>query len=365
MTLILSNDDVVQAFTMDDCLAALEKTYRHVAEGQALTGRRSDVMTPTEPYQGNEASYLLKIMNGADAKLGIAALRLTSEIMIWPEISGVRRRTKAPRAPNNRWVGLVMLFSTTTGEPLAIFPDGVMQKMRVAATSALGAKFIARQDATTVGLLGAGWQAGAHALALSKVRALKEIRVFSPTKERREKLCREMQEAIGETLGVMMTPVDTAKAAIENADIVQCATSAMENVYFKKWLTPGVHVATIRDGELEPAMIDAADVLVIHDPENMGHAHFKAIGGARNRDHENEASGRDGNDAWNTAPSLSDIIAGKKTGRETDAQTSCFLNYRGFGVQFAGAGAAFLHNAKKMGLGNDLPTDWFTEDVLP
>ncbi len=361
MTLILSNDDVEKALTMADCITALENTYRHVAQGQALTGRRSDVMTPTEPYQGEEASYLLKIMNGADAKLGIAALRLTSEIMIWPEISGVRRRTKAPRAPNNRWVGLVLLFSTTTGEPLAIFPDGIMQKMRVAATSALGAKFMARKNADTLGLIGAGWQAGAHALALSQVRALKEIRVFSPTKARRETFCQEMQDKTG----VMMTPVDTAQAALTNADIVQCATSAMENVYFKKWLTPGVHVGTIRDGELEPAMINAAEVLVIHDPENMGHAHFKAIGGARNRDHENETSGRDGNDAWNAAPSLADIISGKKIGRVNDAQTSCFLNYRGFGVQFAAAGAALLKKAKQMGLGNELPTDWFTEDVLP
>jgi alanine dehydrogenase len=361
VTLILSNGDVEKAFTMDDCLAALENTYRHVAAGTALTGRRSDVMTPTEPYNGEEASYLLKIMNGADAELGIAALRLTSEIMIWPEISGVRRRTKAPRAPNNRWVGLVLLFSTTTGEPLAIFPDGVMQKMRVAATSALGAKFIARKNATTLGLLGAGWQAGAHALAMSKVRDLKEIRVYSPTKERRETFCQEMQEETG----VMMTPVDSAEAAIKNSDIVQCATSAMENVYYEKWLEPGVHVSTIRDGELEPAMINAADVLVIHDPENMGHAHFKAIGGARNRDHDNETAGREGNDAWNTAPSLSDIISGKIIGRDDDSQTSCFLNYRGFGVQFAAAGAAFLHKAKDMGLGNDLPTDWFTEDVLP
>ena len=361
MTLILSNDDVEKAFTMADCLAALENTYRHVAQGEALTGRRSDIMTPTEPYNGEEASYLLKIMNGADAKLGIAALRLTSEIMIWPEVSGVRRRTKAPRAPNDRWVGLVLLFSTTTGEPLAIFPDGVMQKMRVAATSALGTKFIARKDATTLGLLGAGWQAGAHAVAMSQVRDLKEIRVYSPTKERRETFCREMQNETG----VKVTPVDSAKAAVKNADIVQCATSAMENVFFKKWLEPGVHVGTIRDGELEPAMIDAADVLVIHDPENMGHAHFKAIGGARNRDHANETAGREGNDAWNTAPSLSDIISGKKPGRENDTQATCFLNYRGFGVQFAAAGAAFLQKAKDMGLGNDLPTDWFTEDVLP
>jgi len=361
MTLVLSNEDVEAAFTMEDCLSSLEETYRHVAEGQALTGRRSDVMTPTESYQGEEASYLLKIMNGADAKLGIAALRLTSEIMIWPEISGVRRRTKAPRAPNDRWVGLVMLFSTTTGEPLAIFPDGVMQKMRVAATSALSAKFIAREDAEIVALIGAGWQAGAHALALSKVRALKEIRVFSPTKKRRETFCKELQEEIG----VTMSPVDSPEAAVQGADIVQCATSAMENVYFKDWMQPGVHVATIRDGELEPAMIDAADVLVIHDPANMGHAHFQAIGGARNKDHDNETAGREGRDDWTSAPSLADIISGKKTGRENDNQTSCFLNYRGFGVQFAAAGAAFYHKAKEMKLGHDLPTDWFTEDVLP
>ncbi|MEQ8193200.1 MAG: hypothetical protein RIB59_01800 [Rhodospirillales bacterium] len=361
MTMVFSNADVEQALSMEDCLAALEATYRNIAAGRALTGRRSDIMTPTEPVNGEEASYLLKIMNGADATLQVAALRLTSEIMMWPTVSGVRRRMKAPRAPNERWVGLVLLFSTVTGEPLAIFPDGVMQKTRVAATSALGAKYLARKNSKTVGLIGAGWQASAHVLAHACVRPLKEIRVFSPTKARREIFCREMQEKTG----VPMIPVASAEDAIRGADIVQCCTNAMDHVYFKKWLEPGVHVGTIRDGELEPAAIDAADVLVIHDADNMGREQFKAVGGARNRDHENESAGREGTTDWAHAPSLADVVAENIPGRTDDKQTSCFLNYRGLGVQFAAAGAAFYHKATAMGLGTDLPTDWFTEDVLP
>ncbi|MEX2449710.1 MAG: hypothetical protein WD407_02530 [Rhodospirillales bacterium] len=361
MTMVFSNADVEQALAMPDCLAALENTYRNIARGHALTGRRSDIMTPTDPVGAEEASYLLKIMNGADATLQVAALRLTSEIMMWPMVSGVRRRMKAPRAPNDRWVGLVLLFSTVTGEPLAIFPDGVMQKTRVAATSALGAKYLARKNSETLGLIGAGWQASAHVLAHACVRDLKEIRVFSPTAARRDAFCAEMRDRTG----VRMIPVASAEDAVKDADIVQCCTNAMDHVYFKKWLEPGVHVGTIRDGELEAAMIDAADVLVIHDLENMGRAQFKAVGGARNRDHENESAGREDFENWSRSPSLAHIVAGDTPGRTRDDQITCFLNYRGLGVQFAAAGAAFYHKAKAMGLGNELPTDWFTEDVLP
>ena len=61
---------------------------------------------------------------------------------------------KVPAAPNERYTGLVLLFSTATGEPLAIFPDGMVQPMRVAATTALGAKALSREDApTAIGML--------------------------------------------------------------------------------------------------------------------------------------------------------------------------------------------------------------------
>ena len=75
--------------------------------------------------------------------------------------------------------GLVLLFSTENGEPLAIMPDGVMQRMRVGAANGLGVKYLARKDASTVGILGSGWQAGAQLMAACAVRKIETIRCFS------------------------------------------------------------------------------------------------------------------------------------------------------------------------------------------
>ena len=90
-------------------------------------------------------------------------------------------REKVPAAPGNRYAGLVLLFSAENGEPLAILPDGVMQRMRVGAANGLGIKYLARKNASTVGILGSGWQAGTQLMAACAVRDIKPIRCFSPT----------------------------------------------------------------------------------------------------------------------------------------------------------------------------------------
>ena len=93
------------------------------------------------------------------------------------------RRVKC-RPPNGRYVGLVLLFSCENGEPLAIMPDGMLQRLRVGATNGLAMKYLARRDATAVGILGSGWQAGAQLMAACAVREIETIRCFSPNPER-------------------------------------------------------------------------------------------------------------------------------------------------------------------------------------
>src|SRR4030088_1994095 len=135
MTLILSNDDVEKLLTMRDCIAVMEEAYVELAEGRGVSRTRSDCFTPTTR---TDALYSLKSMDGVVPKLGIGAVRINSDIITWPKRGNKMRREKVPAAPNNRYVGLVLLFSVETGEPLAILPDGVMQRMRVGAPDALG-----------------------------------------------------------------------------------------------------------------------------------------------------------------------------------------------------------------------------------
>src|SRR5690606_7698643 len=111
------------------------------------------------------------------------------------------------------------------------------------AIGAVAADVLARPDARTLGLVGAGRQAFAHVWALRAVRPLEEVRVFSRTPERREAFARR----VAEELGVRCTPVDDARTAVTEADLVTLATTpSPEPVIDAAWIAPGTHVATLR-----------------------------------------------------------------------------------------------------------------------
>ena len=350
MTLILSNDDAETLLPMHECVAALENAYSELALGRAASAQRSDAVTTTTR---NDAVYSLKLMGGVLPSAGVGAVRLNSDIISF----GEQRQVKLPLAPGDRYTGLVLLFSTQTGEPLAIFPDGVLQRLRVGAASALGAKYLARGDATTVGLIGAGWQAGAQVMAITALRKIERIRCYSPTRERREAFCAELSEKTG----VSMQPASTPEGAVRNADIVLCATNAAAHVFFERWLEPGMHVGTIRGPELAPEAVRRADVVAIHD--RSARAHITATRDVVMPKVRHTIAGLD--DVMASAPTLGELVAGMAEGRRSAEQTSCFLNLSGIGLQFAAAGAALYRKARAAGAGRELPGEWFTEDVLP
>lgn len=358
MTLLLTNQDADALLSMADCLAALEEAYAEVAHDRAVLGARSDIVTKTAQ---SDAVYQLKSMSATVASRGVAAVRINSDILSWPMIEGKRRRQKLPLAPGDRWTGLVLLFSTETGEPLAIFPDGVVQRMRVAAASGLGVKYLAREDARTVGLIGAGWQAGSQVMAVAAVRNVETIRCYSPTRDRREAFCRDMAARTG----LAIEPAASGEEAVRGSDIVLCATNSLDHVFFRDWLEPGMHLGTIRDGDLEAAAIRACDVIAMHDPASVSNANYHTTHGLRIPDQEKEASVSDEMQFLAELPILPDLIVGRAEGRTNAEQTTCFLNFRGLAIQFAAVGGAFFKAARKAGAGRDLPTDWFTENVHP
>src|SRR3954452_8146126 len=194
MTLILSNDDVEKLLTMPECIDVLEEAYVELAEGRGVNRTRSDCITPTA---NPDAIYGMKSMDGVIPKLGIGAIRINSDIVTFPKKGNNIVREKVPAAPNGRYTGLVLLFSTENGEPLAIFPDGVMQRMRVGAANGLGVKYLARKDANTVGILGSGWQAGSQLMAVCAVREIASIRCFSPNAANRDAFCQQMSPLLG------------------------------------------------------------------------------------------------------------------------------------------------------------------------
>lgn len=345
--LILNNAEVTKLIDMRECIAALEDAYRELAHGRSVSAVNSDAITPgCLP----DTIYQFKLNGGVIPNVGIAALRLDSDIIKREP----RRQVKLALAPGGRYTGLIMLFSTETSEPLAIFPDGIVNPMRVAAASALGAKYLARPDSHTVALIGAGWQARSQVMAIVATHEVRVIRCYSPTAERRDAFCREMQHLTG----VKMESCDSAERAVSGADIVLCATNTNETLFFARWLKPGMHVGTIRGAELEPAAVMQADVLAVHERKLSGaSAVAKSVVLAKDR---MAIPGVD----IERLPTLPEIIAGMVPGRTTPQQISCFLNLRGIGLQFAAVGAVIYRKALAKGIGRELPTEWFTEDEV-
>jgi ornithine cyclodeaminase/alanine dehydrogenase-like protein (mu-crystallin family) len=358
MTLILSNKDVEQLLTMRECIDVLEESYVELAHGRGLSRTRSDCLAPTAR---TDAHYSLKSMDGVIPKLGISSIRINSDIITMPKTGNNVRRVKVPAAPNDRYVGLVLLFSTENGEPLAIMPDGVMQRMRVGAANGLGVKYLARNDANSIGILGSGWQAGTQLMAACAVRDIQSIRCFSPNRERREAFAKEMSAV----LNIDVIPVDQPEAAIGGADIAMCATNSEDAIFFEHWIEPGAHLSSIKKPEIDMKAIKRADRVVIHTrdtkpitelstdlPESAAIAEEKRVPQPDDVDIKK-------------FPTIAEVIAGKAQGRGKDDEVTCFLNNLGLGYQFAAAGSVVYRNAKERGMGHELPTDWFTEDVHP
>jgi alanine dehydrogenase len=356
MTLILSNADVEKLLTMPECIDVLEDAYVELAEGRGVSRTRSDCITPTSRP---DAVYGLKSMDGVIPKLGIGAIRINSDIVTFPKRGNNIRREKLPAAPNGRYCGLVLLFSTENGEPLAILPDGVMQRMRVGAANGLGVKYLARKDASRVGILGSGWQAGTQLMAVCAVRAIEAIRCYSPNPTNREAFSKQMSAV----LGVEVVPVDQTEDAIAGADIVMCATNTLDNVFFERWITPGIHLSSIKRPEIEMKALERADRIVLHS-HDASPIHVTTSDLAAEKGKER---------GWSTAaeldfqklPTLPEVITGRAAGRKSEEEVTCFMNNIGLGYQFAAAGAVVYRKAKASGIGHELPTDWFTEDVHP
>jgi len=358
MTLILNNQDVRDLLTMEDVIDVLEFAYKELAEGRGALRRRSDTIVKSDTTP--DAIYALKSMDGIAPSLGVSAIRINSDIITHPQVGDNIRRVKVPAAPGERYTGLVLLFSTETGEPLAIFPDGEVQPMRVAGTSALAARYLAKKGARSVALIGTGWQAQAQLRAIDAVHEISDYRVYSTQKKNRDGFAMEWSEKIG----AQIRPCATAQEAVAGADIVLCATNSLEHVAEEYWLEPGMHISSIKSPEFSAEVIQKCDVAVCHVPHGRPTMEFgegAALPETTGLDVDTLAARID----LENMPTLADIVSGKVAGRTDDDQTTCFLNILGLGYQFAAVGSVLYKKATDAGAGNEIPTDWLTQLEIP
>jgi ornithine cyclodeaminase/alanine dehydrogenase-like protein (mu-crystallin family) len=348
----LTNEDIEQVLDMPAALAALEPVYRDLPAGRAVNRPQSQTYLPG-PLPGS--SYCLKTVEGGDQSLGVMAIRLTSDVLRAESSDGVTRRVKVPAAPGGRFLGLVLLFSLENGSLLAILPDGIIQRLRVGASSALATRIMARPDASRVGLIGAGAQATSQLLGLTAVRELERVRVYSPTPARRVAFA----DAMTERLGVRVEPVERGEAAAEGADILLTATNSATPVIDASWLQPGMHVGFVREFEMSDAVQQRADRIITHTKQGDIDHHTP-------RGQEALAQTQRGRGiAWGDFPDLADVLVGNAIGRASAEELTLFMNNFGVGIQFAALGARAYQAASEQGLGRELPDDWFLEAIQP
>ena len=356
MTLVLGIEEQQEILDMQSVLGALEILYSEEANGRALNRQRSDTIVTNQT-----GIYGLKSMDGVVPIFDVGAVRINSDVITWPEINGTKRRVKVPAAPGNRWVGLILLFSVSTGEPLAIFPDGFIQKMRVGGTSGLGVKYMSRTDSKVLGIIGSGWQASAQLSAACQVRDFEKAYIYSPTRDNLEKFIAEMSP----DFEIPLIATVGADEVVEKADVLLCATNSLKPVIDGTKIRPGQHLGSIKPCEFDSITYQSVDRLAIHTRNTKPlHEVMDTVDMEELADDQGWSAFQ-GAINWDEGPTIAQIIAGKQIGRKRDNEITCFVNNLGMGIQFAAVGAKVLELARAKGVGHELPTEWFTQSVHP
>jgi alanine dehydrogenase len=245
--------------------------------------------------------------------------------------------------------------------------------MRVGGGAGIGAKYLAREDARTVGLLGSGGMARAYLEAFRAVRPIERVRVYSPTVAHR----RAFAEQMSHELDLPVEPVDTPEDAVRGADIVATCTDSMLPTVHADWLEPGQHLTNVGPSEISREVFFRAEVRVKQGVSGWpagvaemdralvgrGHSPFAIVAG----DEQQLArlpTGKEHEMGYDMKlPTFTDLLSGNVEGRTSANQISFWHNIGNHGLQFAAVGGWVYHRARELGLGHQLPTEWFLQDI--
>lgn len=243
--LILDSAQIRELLPMADCIELMSDALSALARDEVHQPLRTIIRPPN-------ARGLLGLMSayrgGEQGAFGLKA------ICVFPE---------NPSQGKDAHQGAVMLFSGETGELLALMNASAITAIRTAAVSAVATRLLAREDAHDLAIIGAGVQARTHLAALACVRSLKRVRVAARNAEHAQRLVEEMQPNIA----FPIEAVQTNEEAVRGADLVVAATSSLEPVIKKEWISPGAHINAIgthspSSREIDSATMAAARIFV-------------------------------------------------------------------------------------------------------
>ena len=239
---------------------------------------------------------------------------------------------------------MVMLYDYESGQLLSCMEAGRLGQIRTGAASGLATRYMAREDASTVAVIGSGFQARTQLEAVCAVRDIKQARVFSRRQERREDFARRSSER----LDVDVQAVDSAQECVEGADIVIAITSAREPVVLGDWLAEGTHVNAAGGNHWQRREIDEAAVLrselIVVDDLEQAKVECGDLMWLEAR----------GSFRWGMAHELSDVVAGCVPGRVSQEGVTLFESM-GIALEDIAAAELVYRKAREQGIGVELP----------
>jgi ornithine cyclodeaminase/alanine dehydrogenase-like protein (mu-crystallin family) len=301
--LFITEEDVKRHFTMPVAIECVERSFRQLADGTAVNQPRRRVILPT--------GSILHYMAGGN-----------------PHYFGIKVYSSNPKTGAHFQF---LLYRSADGLPLATIEANHMGQIRTGAASAVATKYLAGEDASVLCVIGCGFQAETQVWAISQVRNLREVRVWSRDAEKREAFAQRciQQFGLNAIAGV------TAREAVEGADIVVTATSSKTPVLESSWISPGTHVNAMGSNWLikrelpTDLVMDRADLVAVDSVED---AYLESGDLMIPLEERPDAAFR--------AEEFADIVAGKIAGR-TSAQQITVFKSNGLAVQDVAA-AGFL-----------------------
>ena len=224
--LFLTESDVERLLDMPAVIQVVENAFRALAQGEAENVPRRRCKT---------SGAILHTMSAAANYLGLVG---------WKQYTTTRQTATFH----------VGVSDQKTGRLLALMEADRLGQLRTGATTGVAVKHLAAPAAEEVGILGSGWQAQSQLEAVSVVRPIKTVKVFSPTRSHRDKFA----DSMSQKLGIPVTPVSNSKDAVSNVPIVITATNSATPVLAGEDVAPGSLVCAMGSNWLHKTEIDEA-----------------------------------------------------------------------------------------------------------
>ena len=318
-------DVAALALTNDEILGAVEAGLIAQGRGETVIEPRMHLM-PGAAFNGH-----FNVLRGYVAPLALAGVKVVSDY-----VDNYRHGLPSE-------MGLLNLFSPSTGQPLAVIDAAGLTDMRTGAVTALGAKHLARKSSRVLGHIGARGTAYWNVRLLNHLFDFDEIRVHSRRPESREAFAARLSQDLGKPV----TATQDWESCVRGADIVVEASRLQrpEPLLKTEWIRPGAFVVPYGTmSAVELSLTDIMDKLVVDD---WGQCKCGPFGSLRAHVEAGKLS------ASTLHAELGQIAAGLRPGRERDDET-ILLWHRGLSLSDIALGAAMLAKAKRLGLGQRL-----------